>query len=66
MEHDDLATIKIKRQNAEIAKLNEIINKYARHKHLCRMGEYNTIIRGKGKGCDCGLMKALEGESDGR
>ncbi len=54
MEYDDLATIKIKRQKAEIEKLNEIINKYARHKHSCKMGE--------GKGCDCGLMKALERE----
>ncbi len=56
----DLAIIKIKRQKAEHAKLNEIINKYARHKQRCKMGEYNTIIRGEGKGCDCGLMKALE------
>lgn len=38
-------------------RLKEIIEKYARHKHDCFMGEYNTIKTGKG--CTCGLSQAL-------
>ncbi|GAG75321.1 unnamed protein product [marine sediment metagenome] len=31
---------------------------YVRHKHNCFMGEYNSILTGKG--CTCGLSQALQ------
>lgn len=39
-----------------------IIEEFARHKHNCKMGEYNSIMRGEG--CDCGLSKALKGQNE--
>ncbi len=53
-----------KRLQAEIEKANNVIEKYARHKHNCFMGEYNTIKTGEG--CDCGLSEALKGKQDGK
>lgn len=33
---------------------------YIRHKHNCKMGEYNTILTGEG--CSCGLSQILKGK----
>lgn len=46
-------------------KLRERIKKlkeggYIRHKYSCLMGEYNSFLTGKG--CSCGLAKALKGK----
>ena len=41
------------------SELDELKNNgYVRHKHSCRMGEYNSILIGKG--CTCGLSKTLQ------
>ena len=52
-----------KLQNKIKAK-DAIIAEFVRHKHNCFMGEYNTIIRGGSKGCDCGLSIAMEGQDE--
>jgi hypothetical protein len=46
----------------EINAKDVIIEEFARHKHSCFMGEYNDIKIGKG--CDCGLSKALKGQDE--
>jgi len=53
----NLLVDKLKAKDNDCIKYSRVIQDYARHKHGCKMGEYNTIKTGKG--CDCGLSQAL-------
>lgn len=57
-----LAKVRIDRQAANLEKLKE--GGYIRHKHTCNMGEYNSILTGKG--CTCGLSGVLKEKQDGK
>ena len=53
-----LCDICIGEELERIKKLKE--GGYIRHKYSCLMGEYNPFLTGKG--CSCGLAKALKGK----
>ena len=57
---DRLLQAELKAKDKDLIKYLRVIQDYARHKHGCKTGEYNTIKIVKG--CDCGLSKALKGE----